>query len=390
MYIEYDCYLDAAIAQLVQWVKDNTVKGETAPRFNLEEGLIMVVDGRRSGLEDLVLLNYHPTASFRRASEWKDIERVARGLVFEKGTGRLIARPYIKFHNYGELADDALIEDRDIDRISYKEDGSLGICFYYNGLWWVSTHGSLNSDQGVKGTEILRTKQTQFMNTKFTYMAEIIYPENRIVTNYGDMTDLILLDVIPIGTCTSVDSGHGKFLIKQGVFADSQKDWIVDDTNVIQSILNFCENQPDFNFEGFVVTLTNGRKVKFKTKEYLSVHRCRFAVSLSKVKELMLTSPETLIQWKETLPNEFFEDVDGMIKVLTEYANHGFDTVIKSVKEIYANKGIEAGGNVKEISRQIYMDVNQLPTHLRGAAWLVVKGVDDARIYQNILETFET
>ena len=45
----------------------------------------MVNDGmRRKGLEDLVLLNYYPTAAFRKASEWKDIERVARGLIFER------------------------------------------------------------------------------------------------------------------------------------------------------------------------------------------------------------------------------------------------------------------------------------------------------------------
>ena len=45
---------------------------------------------------------------------------------------------------------------------------------------------------------MLRLKDTSKLNTQYTYMTEIIYPENRIVTDYGNMEDSILLEVIPL------------------------------------------------------------------------------------------------------------------------------------------------------------------------------------------------
>lgn len=388
-------HLDHAVQELSEWVRQNTTPFQPSPRFNLQRGLIMVVDGRRKGLENLVLLNYHPTASFRRAEEWKDIERVARGLVFEKGTGRLVARPFTKFHNYGEFKVDADIKASDVRSIDYKEDGSLGICFFYNDEWWVTTHGSLNSEQGERGTEILRRKKLSVLRQDVTHMAEIVYPQNRIVTNYGDVEDLILLDCLPLSVTVNFNISPKYFKkIRQEVFTfespySKNVDFDLEDEHLIQNILDFCETQPDYNFEGFVVTLNDGKKVKFKTKEYLSVHRCRFAVSLAKVKELMLESPETLVQWKETLPNEFFDEVDGMIKVLTDYTQENFDCLNKAMREILASHNITQLDDIKAVSRLVYQDIAKLPKHLQASGWSYIKGVDDVRLYNQILDTFD-
>lgn len=388
-------YLDNAVQTLSQWVRENTAKGEAAPRFPLDTALIMVNDGiRRQGLEDLVLLNYHPTAAFRGADKWLDVERVARGLIFEKGTGRLIARPFMKFHNYGEFSYDKDIKNTDIESISYKEDGSLGIVFGYNGEWWVCTHGSLSSDQGYRATSILRKTDTSFLSTDFTYMTEIVYPENRIVTDYGDAEGLIYLDMLPVDINTPVDLEHAKLVVEKTFTLVSdyagRVNFDLNNENVIQEIIDLCAEQEDYNFEGFVLTLKTGRKVKFKTDAYLKVHRCRFDVSVDRVKELLLTAPDTLTNWKETLPNEFFDEVDKIVKEITEYTNAGMDLIVKAVDDIFKAKDLNWNMNLKHVGRIIHPEMKQaIPEHLMGSAWTHAKGGEYERVYKQVMTTFK-
>lgn len=385
-------YFDHAVQTLSTWVRQNTKKGELAPRFPLETGLIMVNDGmRRKGLEDLVLLNYYPTAAFRKASEWKDIERVARGLIFEKGTGRLVARPFVKFFNYGELDEDYNIQDSDIKSVSYKEDGSMGICFFYDGEWWATTHGSLGSDQGVRGTQILRRYNTKLLDTSLTYLVEIVYPENRIVTNYGDMEELLLLEIYPLDTNHTVtqeqrDNAKVVFSV-QSPYVDVFK--FAEQQDYIQQLVDYCENQQDFNFEGFVVTLNNGRMLKLKTQAYLKVHRCRFDVSVARVKDLLLNNPDTLIQWKETLPNEFFDEVDAIVSDIVKYTDDGLKIVTTAIDKIFIDKDISWNQNLKHVGKIIHVEVKRdIPQYLQDAAWVYSKGTDIQKVYRTIMKTY--
>ena len=65
----------------------------------------------------------------------------------------------------------------------------------------LATRGSLNSDQATVATDIWQQK---YPGVRFghdvTPLFEIVYPDNRIVTDYGDMRDLVLLAVIDMAT----------------------------------------------------------------------------------------------------------------------------------------------------------------------------------------------
>ena len=67
---------------------------------------------------------------------------------------------------------------------------------------------------------MLRLKDTNKLNTQYTYMTEIIYPENHIVTDYGNMEDLILLEVIPLDA-NEVVYRHVNTLLSTVFTADS-------------------------------------------------------------------------------------------------------------------------------------------------------------------------
>src|SRR5690606_32826127 len=57
----------------------------------------------------------------------------------------------------------------------------------------VATRGSLSSEQAKRAEQILTKYDMTEIPTNFTILAEIIYPENKIVVNYGNEEKLVVL-----------------------------------------------------------------------------------------------------------------------------------------------------------------------------------------------------
>lgn len=73
---------------------------------------------------DLLIFNYTEKAQFE--GRWNFFERVSRGLIVNRNTGEIVARPFDKFHNW--LEGNRKSEGR-ILSITEKLDGSLGILY---------------------------------------------------------------------------------------------------------------------------------------------------------------------------------------------------------------------------------------------------------------------
>src|SRR5690606_34703132 len=75
--------------------------------------------------------------------------------------------------------------------------GSLGILFTPPGKATraeITTRRRFYSPQGVVATEMLHEKYSHFnAPNRYTLLFEIVYPENRIIVDYGDTEDLVLL-----------------------------------------------------------------------------------------------------------------------------------------------------------------------------------------------------
>jgi len=136
----------------------------------------------------LSIWNYTPNVQY--GDLWDDVTLSCRGLVTDN-RGKVIARPFKKFFNIEEKQHTPT-EEFDVYE---KMDGSLGILFNYKGEWVLATRGSFTSDQSVKGTELLQKYDYNRLNPDYTYLFEVIYPENRIVCTY-DFEDLVLLGMI--------------------------------------------------------------------------------------------------------------------------------------------------------------------------------------------------
>ena len=151
----------------------------------------------------LVVKNDHPTLplsiyNYSRTTQyegkWDDITKSCRGLILDRD-GNVIAKSFDKFFNLEEHKPEE-IPNEDFE-VYEKLDGSLGILFWYQGKWILASKGSFVSDQAIKGKNILNSKYSVEPIPKgYTTLVEIIYPENRIVCNYGDDEVLVVLSMI--------------------------------------------------------------------------------------------------------------------------------------------------------------------------------------------------
>ncbi len=144
----------------------------------------------------LYIYNYTAKAQFDRM--WNEATRQCRGLILD-AKGELISRPFRKFFNLGELE-----TPPEGSCLSWeKYDGSLGVSYMVDGRWAIASRGSFMSDQALKASALLDDKYAaakKHMNPAYTYLFEIIYPDNRIVVDYGATEELRLLALVDTQT----------------------------------------------------------------------------------------------------------------------------------------------------------------------------------------------
>lgn len=222
---------------------------------------------------ELLIFNYTEATQFGR--EWNEATNVCRGLIVRLANGVLdgdaevVARPFNKFHNLNtayvlETMEENLPNEAPL--VTTKLDGSMGIIYEYDGKAWVATRGSFDSDQARRATAWYRQHGAmlpQGWPADVTPVCEIIYPENRIVVDY-DFEGLVLLSMI--------DNETGKELSRFDV-----EMWGA--INTLQVVTKFdktlaeCAAENTLNEEGYVLTYSNGVKVKVKFAEYVRLHR---------------------------------------------------------------------------------------------------------------------
>jgi RNA ligase len=241
--------------------------------LNMTEGFVK--QQTHPEFPNLHILNYTDKCTWEK--HWNQVTRKCRGLIWDDETGEVLARPFEKFFNYGEI--DSLTELVDAEdkglldfeapvQTTDKMDGSLGILYPTpDGRWAIATRGSFASEQALWATQFFRDLYGDFRPAAgWTSLFEIIYPENRIVVDYKDMRDLVLLGSVSIDTGRSVGPHHS--IGWQGPRAAVFKA----DT-LAQALLL----PPRPNAEGVVVLYldgpSKGERLKIKQADYVQLHR---------------------------------------------------------------------------------------------------------------------
>ena len=239
----------------------------------------------------LTIWNYTEKVQYEEL--WDDITLQSRGLVTDD-KGNIIARPFRKFFNLEE----GKFTPTETFEVYDKLDGSLGIVFWYNDEWHIATRGSFTSDQAIKGKEMLDKSNTKYgLYPEYTYLMEIIYPENRIVVDYKGVEKLVVL------ACFHSEKGvEGNIseMVNEGWEIVKKYDGITDYKTLKEMIKD--------DEEGFVVRFSNGDRVKIKGSEYLRLHKIMTNVSTTTVWEIM-SNDESIDDYLKDVPDEFYKKI---------------------------------------------------------------------------------
>lgn len=253
---------------------------------------------------DLAILNYTDKAQF--GDEWNPVTRQCRGLIVRYDDdfqdAEVIARPFPKFFNYGQPGADEIGLDEPA-HVTDKMDGSLGIAYRTpDGELAIATRGSFHSEQAEWATAWLRhnlapkdlERLARWTGT-YTDLFEIIYPENRIVLDYGERAELVYLASVHLYL------GEVDRFPRIAVPTSSAP-------LLAGSLRDALALEPRENAEGVVVMTDDGRAVKLKQEDYLLKHRARFSLTPMRVWEAW-SAGVTLDQFIEGLPDEMHDAV---------------------------------------------------------------------------------
>jgi RNA ligase len=280
---------------------------------------------------DIWILNYSPKAQSKKF--WDLYTKSCRGMVID-AEGNILARPFQKFKNYEEH-DPSEIDMSKKFEIFEKMDGSLIILFYYEPRmkWIVASRGSFISEQSLNAEKMIDANVYKYLNTKSTYLFEVIYPENRIVVDYGDRNELVLLGNII--TATGEELPYDKLVSIYSKFFTVVERFEIENINFLKKLKELEED----NKEGFVVRFENGFRVKVKFEEYIRLHGILTNVSNLTVWE-HLKNNYNFDELLDRVPDEFYDWLMRTVKTLQSEYNEIERVALLEFVKIYHINGI--------------------------------------------------
>jgi len=266
----------------------------------IEKGLVVKNDHPTLPIS---IYNYSRTCQYE--NNWDEITKQCRGLILDD-EGNVIAKGFDKFFNIEEHKSEEIPNES--FEIFEKLDGSLGILFWFQGKWILSTKGSFTSEQSVKAKEILNKYNFEPIPKGYTTLVEIIYPENRIVCDYGDEESLIVLSMI--------SNASGKELDYSGLLSISEETKMpvvkrYDGINDFKTLKSLISKER----EGYVVRFRNGFRMKIKGEEYVRLHRILTGFSNVDIWEY-LKDGKDIDELLDRVPDEFDKWVKTTIRDL--------------------------------------------------------------------------
>lgn len=272
--------------------------------FDVEKLEALAAEGwlRRQRHPDADLWIYNYTEKAQYEKHWTPETLACRGLILD-GNGFVRARPFPKFFNYGDPLVGELPQEP--FRVTEKVDGSLGILYWLGGEVHIATRGSFTSEQAIEGTKMLREEQIA-VPIAATPLFEIVYPENRVVVDYGGRRELVLLG------CVDMETGRDAPLPSYtGPVVETH------DHPSLSHLLTI--ERP--NREGFVVRFEfSGLRVKVKHDDYKRLHRIITGVNARHIWEALAAGQDPTTEL-DGVPDEIYGWIGSTSeKLKTDYS----------------------------------------------------------------------
>lgn len=259
-----------------------------------------LVEAKRHSRLPLTIYNYSRECQFQQ--KWDEVTLQCRGIIIDD-SDVIVARAFDKFFNYEEVCNtgDIPLHDEYV-YIQEKMDGSLGILFHYADEWLMATKGSFESDQAKKGLAILTKKyDLNKFHKNLTYICEIIYPENRIVVNYGE-EKIIFLSAVMDGRELNWFTAKAMFR-SSGILEEDIVFTVME--SISHNIFRKYKDKNEINKEGFVLRFyPSNYRMKIKFDEYVRLHRLLTNFSNIDIWDCLRNGTD-MAAYLEEVPDEF-------------------------------------------------------------------------------------
>ncbi len=246
------------------------------------------------GPHGLTLFNYTPQQQFK--GTWDEVTLNCRGVVLD-ATGAVQSRPFRKFFNLHEHANPAL-PDLPVEPFTVYEklDGSLiAASTLPDGEVLLTSRGSFSSDQAQAAATLWAQRYADVAIPKGqTWCFELLAPWNRVVVNYGDRNDLVLLAVLDNATGDDFALPNWPGPIVRSFDG-------LDDFDVIKRRLDSLPADE----EGYVLRFESGLRVKAKGAEYVRLHKLLTGVTARTIWECHANGIG-IAEIVDRVPDEFF------------------------------------------------------------------------------------
>jgi RNA ligase len=306
------------------------------PHIEKDELVVNIGQGERQGL---VLVTYSKTYQYEHNSvAWDPLVQHCRGIIFDASDilspYRIVALPFSKFFNYGEGGIHYPSEGAEITSVYEKMDGSLGICFFWHDKWHLTTRGSLNSDIGIVGQQLLdciidhetagvwdETDGIE-LDPHYTYLFEIIDPICQIVVKYNT-SRLVGLGSrnVRTGKCS-----YGRYSVYN--WPDYAASHLFTNKEEMVAWLNATKGT---DFEGFVVHFSDGSIFKFKSEDYMRLHRIIAQFTFKRVLEAVQKGEQ--VEIRKALPEELIPEFDDWWNMIDDKV----DEILSNVHKVVSN-----------------------------------------------------
>ena len=231
---------------------------------------------------------------------------------------------------------------------------------FRSGRWKAATKGAFDSAQALWAQRRLDKMELATLVPGVTYLAEAVYPENRIVIRYEEAALVIL----------AAYDEHGIELANTHVEAIAGKlGWRTAKRysfNSVSDLVAHAQSLPRTE-EGFVLRFENGLRLKVKGSEYRRIHALISRVTPLAMWEAMVAGDD-LDGMRRDLPEEFWNDFDAIRKLLTS----SYENLIGRAKA--------AADEVKHLSdKEVGLQLSKLPPDVRSYIFPLRKSVDGER-----------
>jgi RNA ligase len=226
-----------------------------------------------------------------------------------------------------------------------KLDGSLIIIFHHAGRWRAATKGDFASAQALWAQARLDAQDLSALVPGTTYLAEAVYPENRVIVRYAEPALVLLGAYTEAGEEAETDAL---------AMVAGRLGWRLPERHSFSSISDLILHARALprEQEGFVLRFADGTRLKVKGDEYRRLHALISRVTPLAVWEA-IANGDDLVAIRRDLPEEFWSDFDAIVRSLEREQNDLLTRIAGVAQSVASLSDKELGLNLGTLDPEL-------------------------------------